>query len=380
MKNLLVPQFEKMFKAVSSLEKVYNYDSLIKAELTKLWVAAVIRPEKIADCVKTCLKMIKYKPRYDIVSKTTGVPWFAIALIHQMESDCDFSTHLHNGDSLKARTHQVPAGRPVKGNPPFTWEESAIDALGYDHFTENTDWSIERCLFMFEAYNGFGYRTRGVLSCYNWAGSSVQTKGRYVADGKFDANGWSNRVGCAALLKELIVMGVVVDTMPKPVPPVLNYNVEVINEALKCVGMREKGGNNKGSDVERFQRAVDGKASGEPWCMCFVQFIIKEVEAKFKTASKIKRSEHCLTTWRDSPTSMRLTEPAVGCVVIWQHGSSEKGHTGFIMDVNGDKLTTIEGNTADTNSINRDGDGVYKGNRSRKGDGDMKIVGFLKVF
>ena len=35
------------------------------------------------------------------------------------------------------------------------------------------------------------------------------------------------------------------------------------------VGMTEVGGNNRGQVVERFQRAVDGKASGEPWCAAF---------------------------------------------------------------------------------------------------------------
>ena len=59
----------------------------------------------------------------------TPIPWYVIGFIHKMESDMNFGTHLHNGDPLTARTVHVPTGRPVNGNPPFTWEDSAADAL-----------------------------------------------------------------------------------------------------------------------------------------------------------------------------------------------------------------------------------------------------------
>ena len=41
----------------------------------------------------------------------------------------DFNRHLHNGDPLSSRTTHIPQNRPVKGKPPFTWEESTIDVL-----------------------------------------------------------------------------------------------------------------------------------------------------------------------------------------------------------------------------------------------------------
>lgn len=379
------------FKAICAFEAVYNYDD-IKDGILKLWNTALIRPEKMAEAKKTALKLVKYKPRFEIVSKATGVPWFVVALISHMESDCNFTTHLHNGDSLKKRTIQVPAGRPKTGTPPFTWEVSAIDALGYDHFTEVTDWCIERILFMLEAYNGFGYRSHKTLSCYVWAGSSVQTKGRYVADGKFDANAWSERVGCAALLKQLILMGEITVTTkplptpipapipaPAPAPSTVQYNVAVLAEAHKWVGTKESGGNNHGTQVELFQKAVDGVAEGEPWCMAFIQFCVKQVEVELNIHSLIKRSEHCLTVFRNSPASLRSTEPQIGCIVIWQHGTSERGHTGIIHSVCDDgTIITVEGNTnADGSS---DGDGVYIKKRHLKGDGDMHIVGYLKAF
>ena len=121
------------FKAICHLEAVYNYAGAIKDSLTALWAKAVIRPEKLIEARKQAKKIASFKKRYMVVSKATGVPWQVISLIHHMESDSDFTTHLHNGDSLKRRTIQVPAGRPKEGKPPFTWEESAIDALKYDH-------------------------------------------------------------------------------------------------------------------------------------------------------------------------------------------------------------------------------------------------------
>ena len=40
-----------------------------------------------------------------------------------------FDQHLHNGDPLSGRTTHVPPGRPRPASPPFTWEQSAHDAI-----------------------------------------------------------------------------------------------------------------------------------------------------------------------------------------------------------------------------------------------------------
>jgi lysozyme family protein len=65
-----------------------------------------------------------------------------VAVIHQMECSGDFTKHLHNGDTLKARTVQVPTGRPLTGKPPFTWEQSATDALTMLGINKWQDWTI----------------------------------------------------------------------------------------------------------------------------------------------------------------------------------------------------------------------------------------------
>ncbi len=80
---------------------------------------------------------------------------FFIAVIHNMEASQNFNKHLHNGDPLTARTVQVPAGRPKKGTPPFSWEDSAADALAIRGLGAKTDWSLAGMLYQLEGYNGW---------------------------------------------------------------------------------------------------------------------------------------------------------------------------------------------------------------------------------
>jgi len=131
-----------------------------------LWLQCRINSKDQKYVDNACASLLKNKGRYETISKATGVPWHVIAVIHRLESNCNFGTHLHNGDSLKARTVQVPAGRPKTGTPPFTFEESAIDALGYDGATGIKDWNIVATLKFLERYNGLGYRNHGIYSPY----------------------------------------------------------------------------------------------------------------------------------------------------------------------------------------------------------------------
>lgn len=165
-------------------------------------------------------KIIANRARYEAVSKATGVPWEVIGIIHSMECGLSFAKHLHNGDSLKARTVQVPKGRPSKGVPPFTWEESAIDALQYDGLHKVTDWSDESICFEFEGYNGWGYRKYHpeTLSPYLWSFSSHYTRGKYVADGKWDPFAVSEQCGAIVLLFRIRALLAGEKPTPAPVP------------------------------------------------------------------------------------------------------------------------------------------------------------------
>jgi lysozyme family protein len=104
----------------------------------------------------------------------------------------------------------VPAGRPVKGTPPFTWEESAADALTLRKIDQWKDWTIEGVLYQIEGYNGWGYRLHHptVLTPYLWSFSNHYIKGKYIADGTWSDNAVSNQCGAGVLLKGMDFQGV----------------------------------------------------------------------------------------------------------------------------------------------------------------------------
>src|SRR5262245_40053613 len=173
----------------------------------RMWDRAQIAAAKLDGARKIARAIIANRARYEAVEQATDVPWFLIGPIHARESDMDFATHLHNGDSLKARTYHVPAGRPKRGTPPFQWDASAIDALTMaPHELQKVKaWSVERILYETEKYNGWGYLKRG-NSPYLWSWTSEYHGGKYVRDGVYDPNHWDEQAGCVALLRELAAL------------------------------------------------------------------------------------------------------------------------------------------------------------------------------
>lgn len=163
----------------------------------------VVNPSALPVINNIINKIAAGKYRYQEVESITGVPWFFIGVIHSMEANNDFTRHLHNGDPLWAKTTHVPRGRPI-GIPPFTWKDSAVDALKYMGFDQVTDWTVPNMLYLFEKYNGFGYRDRGINSPYLWSFSNLYTSGKYVADGKYDPKAVSKQVGAGVILKTVM--------------------------------------------------------------------------------------------------------------------------------------------------------------------------------
>ncbi len=168
--------------------------------------------------------LVAAKPRYQAVEAKTGVPWWAIAVIHMRESSQNWMRSLAQGDPWdKASTH-VPAGR----GPFNSWEEAAIDALVNcgPYLARKTDWSTGAALANLELYNGAGYVNRGLPSPYLWAGTDQYKSGKYVADGKFDQNVVDVQPGCAGLLMAMmqidssISMDMPAERAPNPkIPP-----------------------------------------------------------------------------------------------------------------------------------------------------------------
>jgi lysozyme family protein len=149
------------------------------------------------------------RARYVAVAEGTNMPWFVVGLLHITEAGGDFSKHLHNGDPLSGRTIRVPVGRPVAGDPPFTWEASAKDALEMSRMSQSKEWDVASTLWEFERYNGFGYRRRNVPSPYLWSCSDQYQAGMFAGDAVFRPDVVSKMCGIAPMLKRLIERNVV---------------------------------------------------------------------------------------------------------------------------------------------------------------------------
>jgi lysozyme family protein len=177
----------------------------LRDDYERLYRSAAIRSERQSEVNRIAGQIKANSKRYQSVGKPLGVPWYVVGIIHSLEGSLNFSTHLHNGDPLTARTTRVPAGRPPTGRPPFTWTQSAIDALTMEGFGRWKDWSVPGILFKLEGYNGFGYRhlQAPIPSPYLWSFSSQYTRGKFVADGRFSATAVSAQCGGAVLLMRL---------------------------------------------------------------------------------------------------------------------------------------------------------------------------------
>jgi lysozyme family protein len=159
---------------------------------------------KKVEVASLAAKLLFNQLHYQQVELVTGVPFYVVGIIHCLEADFNFHTHLHNGDPLTARTTHEPKGRPPTGSPPFTWEASAIDALNFDSLTSWKEWTVAGICYKLEGYNGWGYRNfHQTLTPYLWAGSQYYTKGKYEDDGVYNADLVSDQIGGAVILKFL---------------------------------------------------------------------------------------------------------------------------------------------------------------------------------
>jgi lysozyme family protein len=176
-----------------------------------LWNTMSVSPEwaKKADAITK--KIVANESRYASGVAGTSVPWWFLAIFHAMECSLRFDEHPHNGDPLQARTLRVPKDRPPTGSPPFTWEESARDAILYEKLDRVDDWSLPSALYHLHRFNGINneYKKRGIPTPYLWSGTQHYRKGKYVADHVFDPQAVSQQVGAAVLLKALVDLGAV---------------------------------------------------------------------------------------------------------------------------------------------------------------------------
>lgn len=187
------------------MARSYSFGPL-EAEYASRWDAMRIKPGKVTSIDAVARKIIAGKARYQAVEAETGVPWAFIGVLHNREAGCDFAGVLHNGEKIIGtgrKTKLVPAGR----GPFSSWHAAALDALKIKGYKIGSPtWSIARCLFEGERFNGFGYRNQGVPSAYLWSFSDQYAKGKYIADHVWSATAVDQQMGIAPLMARLMVL------------------------------------------------------------------------------------------------------------------------------------------------------------------------------
>jgi lysozyme family protein len=135
-------------------------------------------------------------------------PWEFVALVHRMEASSDEDKQIMNGG---------------------LWKDQSVGSIKVTSFIQSATLNIkeffrkyrtnpkvvlaspESILYWCEAWNGWGYRNKGLHSPYIIGGIEsplYDMEGKYTKDGEFDSSAKTKQVGCAILLKHLSILGI----------------------------------------------------------------------------------------------------------------------------------------------------------------------------
>lgn len=182
------------------------------------WADMRLQANREPEFKRVAARLRSHADAYEDVEAATGVPWEMVAVIHLREADANFNGNLANGDPWNQKTTHVPRGY----GPWASWHQAAVWALKHEGLAGQSKefWTVERMLYYCEAFNGWGYWLYHdkMPSPYIWGGTSVQKRGKYVGDGKWDPDHWDMQLGCAGLLQLLLEGAVPVSSVPSTSP------------------------------------------------------------------------------------------------------------------------------------------------------------------
>jgi lysozyme family protein len=178
------------------------------------WAKMKVLPHWQPLAAHVAIRSVAAKSRYETVSVATSVPWWFIAIVHELEASQSWLGSLAQGDPWNRVSIHVPRGR----GPFSSWEAAAIDALRNcaPFAARNKDWTVGGALIEWEDYNGLGYARMGVPSPYLWSGTDQYHSGKYIADGHYDPHAISGQMGCAILMSEMMKLDATVKFMEVP--------------------------------------------------------------------------------------------------------------------------------------------------------------------
>lgn len=198
------------------------------------WHRCEITPKRMGEVMAVAKRLCApdVKVRFQYVSDRLAelaetdhsifpVPWWFTAIVSEREYGPDrhgnmrWDRQLGQGDPLNQVSRHVPRGMgPYLDHPSDTpghdaWTRCCVDVLvnSAPRAAKWSDWSIGGALTLFILYNGTGYEDyHHMPSPYDWGATNIQQRGKYTGDGHFEQGIWDTQLGCAAMLKGMMLV------------------------------------------------------------------------------------------------------------------------------------------------------------------------------
>jgi hypothetical protein len=132
---------------------------------------------------------------------------------------------------------------------------------------------------------------------------------------------------------------------------------QFISIIQKYLGKKEEPGN-KGPMVTDFLKKT-GIGTGNPWCMAFVYAIFDEFTGGLNPLVKTAAVRH---HWNNIPAGVTKITRADAVKdpskvkagqIFYKSRGVDTGHTGIVVSVSGNTVTTVDGNSSDSVKLNR---------------------------
>jgi hypothetical protein len=154
----------------------------------------------------------------------------------------------------------------------------------------------------------------------------------------------------------------------------------LIHHAEGYLGTKEDNFSNRSVVIDKLNAFVRNPL-GSSYCLagllkCLGQ-AADEMQLDFP---ELPMTGHCKKFWNECPAELKHQAPAAGDFAIWIFKGTILGHAGLVTAVlPGGRMETIEFNTREAQAVVREGDGVYRRNRSVAGSGAMPVLGYVRV-
>lgn len=140
-------------------------------------------------------------------------------------------------------------------------------------------------------------------------------------------------------------------------------NAEVgYHEKASNASLDDPSGNAGGNNWTKFARDLDalpdfynGKKNGYAWCDIFVDWLFVKTFGEEKGREMLYQPKQsagagCLYSagYYKQANAFHRSNPRVGDQIFFSYSPGEYSHTGIVVDVNGNTITTVEGNTSDS--------------------------------